>query len=61
MRFINVTFQSDITVIYRAMRWMRHAARMGDTKKEYRILVGKSERPFRKPKSRWEGNIKMNL
>jgi hypothetical protein len=33
------------------MRWAGHAARMGETKNAYRILVGKSEwkRPLERP------------
>jgi hypothetical protein len=36
---------------------------MGDRKGVYRILVGKSERqrPFGRPRRRWEDNIKMDL
>jgi hypothetical protein len=36
---------------------------MGERGGAYRVLVGKPEgkRPFRKPRCRWEDNIKMNL
>jgi hypothetical protein len=36
---------------------------MGERGGEYRVLVGKPEgkRPLRKPRCRWEDNIKMNL
>jgi hypothetical protein len=36
---------------------------MGETKNEYRILVGKPEgkRPLGKPRRRWEDNIRTDL
>jgi hypothetical protein len=36
---------------------------MGERRGVYRILVGKPEgkRPLGRPRSRWEGNIKMDL
>jgi hypothetical protein len=45
------------------MRWVRHAACMGELRNLYKILIGKPEgkRPLRKPRHRWEGNIKMYL
>jgi hypothetical protein len=38
-------------------------ARMGEGRGVYRILVGRPEnkRPLRRPRCRWEGNIKMDL
>ena len=47
----------------RRMRWAGHVARMGERRGVYRVLVGKPEgkRPPGRPKSRWEGNIKMDL
>jgi hypothetical protein len=47
----------------RRMRCGGHAARMGEKKKEYRILVGKPEgrRPLGRPRRRWEDNIKIDL
>jgi hypothetical protein len=35
---------------------------MGESKSVYRVLVGKPEEkiPLRKPKNKWEDNIKMN-
>jgi hypothetical protein len=44
-------------------RWAGHVARMGEKKGAYRILVGRSEgrRPLRRPRRRWEDNIKMDL
>ena len=47
----------------RRMRWARHVARMGERRGVYRVLVGKpeGERPLRRPRLRWEDNIKMDL
>jgi hypothetical protein len=46
----------------RRMRWAGHVARMGEGRNVYRVLVGKPEgkRPFGKPRSRWEGGIKLD-
>jgi hypothetical protein len=38
----------------RRMRWAGHAARMGERRNAYRILVGR-------PRRRWLDNIKMDL
>jgi len=45
------------------MRWEGHAARMGERRDLYRVLVGKPEgkRPPGRPKRRWVDNIKMDL
>jgi len=45
------------------MRWARHVARMGKGRDVHRVLVGKPEgtRPLRRPRRRWEDNIKMDL
>ena len=47
----------------RRMRWARHAARMGEGKGVYRVLVGTLEGkgPLGRPRRRWEDNIKMDL
>jgi hypothetical protein len=47
----------------RRIRWAGHAARMGETRNAYRILVGKpeGERPLGRPGRRWVDNIKMDL
>ena len=44
----------------RRMRWARHVARMGEERREYRVLVGKPEgkRPLGRPRRRWVDNIK---
>jgi hypothetical protein len=41
----------------------KHGARMGEKRNAYKILVGDPEgnRPLRRPRRRWEGNIKMDL
>jgi hypothetical protein len=43
------------------LRWAEHKAHMGGS--VYRLLVGKSEgkRPFGRPRTRWEDNIKIYL
>jgi hypothetical protein len=45
------------------IRWAGHAARMGEGKGVYRVLVGrpKGKRPLGRPRRRWEDNIKMDL
>jgi hypothetical protein len=45
------------------MRWAGHVARIGETRNECRILVGKPEgkRPLGRPRRRWVDNIKMDL
>jgi len=45
------------------MREAGHAARMGERRGVYRVLVGETEgkRPLGIPRRRWEGNIKMAL
>jgi hypothetical protein len=47
----------------RKMRWVRHAARMGEEREVYTVLVGKPEgkRPLGIPKRRWEDGIGMDL
>jgi hypothetical protein len=45
------------------MRWAEHAARMGEKRDEYRLLVGKPERrrPLGRPIRRWLNNIRMDF
>jgi hypothetical protein len=47
----------------RRMRWAGHVARMGEGRVVYKILIGKPEgkRPLRRPRRRWEDNIRMDL
>ena len=47
----------------RIMRWPGYAARMGESRGAYRVLVEKSEgkRPVGKPRHIWDDNIKNNL
>jgi hypothetical protein len=47
----------------RRMRWAGHAARIGEKRNVYRLLVGKPEgkRLLGRPISRWIDNIKMDL
>jgi hypothetical protein len=47
----------------RRMRWAGHVARMRDGRGVYRVLVGRPEgkRPLRRPRHRWEDNIKMDF
>jgi hypothetical protein len=47
----------------RRMRWAEHVARKGEGRGAYRILVGRPEgrRPLRRPRRRWDDNIKMDL
>ena len=46
----------------RTMRWAEYIARTEESRGVYRILVGTSEgkRPLRRPRRRWEDNIKMD-
>ena len=48
---------------WRRMRWAEHVALTGQGRGVYRVLVGKLEgkRPLRRPRLRWEDNIKMDL
>ena len=41
------------------MRWVGHVARMGERRGVYRVLVGKPE--GKRPRPRWEDNMKMDL
>jgi hypothetical protein len=49
-------------IISRRMRWAGQVARMGEGGGVYRVLVGRPEgnKPLRRPRSRWEDNIKMD-
>jgi hypothetical protein len=45
------------------MRWAEHVAAMGEERGVYRVLVGRPEgkRPLRRPRRKWEDNIKLDL
>ena len=45
------------------MGWVRHLARMGESRGVYRVLVEQPEghRPVGRHRRRWEDNIKMDL
>jgi hypothetical protein len=47
----------------RRMRWAGHVARKGEGRVVYRVLVWKPEGkdPLRRPRRRWEDNIRMDL
>jgi hypothetical protein len=47
----------------RRMRWAGHVARLGEKRGAYRVLVDKPEgkRDLRRPRHRWENNIKMGI
>jgi hypothetical protein len=47
----------------RRMKWAGHVACMEEGRGVYRVLVGRpeSKRPRRRPRRRWDDNIKMDL
>ena len=47
----------------RRMSWAGHVARIGESRCIYRVLVGKPEgkRTLRRPRLRWDNNIKIDL
>jgi hypothetical protein len=47
----------------RSIKWVGYAARMGEMRNAFKLLVGKYEgkRPLRKPTRRWENKIRMDL
>ena len=48
---------------WRRLRWAGHVARMEEGRIVHRVLVEKPDgkRPLRRPRHRWEDNIKMDL
>jgi len=46
-----------------SLRLAGHAARMGEMRNTYNVLVGKSggERPLGRPRRKWEDNIRIDL
>jgi hypothetical protein len=47
----------------RRMIWVGHVVHMGEMRNAYKILVGKlkGEKPPRRPRHRWEDNIRLYL
>ena len=47
----------------RRLRWAGHVARMEEGRSDFKILTGKTtgKRPLRRPRCRWEDNIRMDL
>jgi hypothetical protein len=47
----------------RRVKWIRPIACVGEMKNAYKILVGipEEKRPLRKPRSRWDDNIKIDF
>jgi hypothetical protein len=47
----------------RRTRWMGHVAHMGERRKMYKVLVGKSEakKPLGRLRRRWEDGLRMDL
>jgi len=52
-----------LVVKSRRMIWAGHVARVGERRGLYRFLVGKTggKSPLRRPRFRWEDNIKTDL
>ena len=48
---------------FRRLRWAGHEARMEGGKSAFKVLMGKPtrKRTLRKPRHRWEDNIKIDL
>jgi hypothetical protein len=47
----------------RILKWVGHVVRMEEDKSVFKILTGKliGNRPLGRPRSRWEGNIRIYL
>ena len=47
----------------RRLRWARHVSKMEEGRRNFKMLTGKptGKRPFRRPRRRWEDNIRMDL
>jgi hypothetical protein len=59
----NITNDIIMQIKFRRMRWAGHAARMGEGRNVYRVLVGNPEgkSPLERPRRRWEDRIKIGL
>jgi hypothetical protein len=57
--------EPNIITVYelRRMNWEKHLARMGAMRNTYKISIGKFEYkpPVRRPRRRWEDNIRKDL
>lgn len=51
------------TAVCRRLQWTEHVARLRDIQNTCRMLMGNplGERPFGRPKNRWEINIKIYI
>ena len=47
----------------RSLRWEGHVSKMEEGRSAFKILTGKptGKRPLRRPRRRWEDNIRMDL
>ena len=47
----------------RRLRWTGHVAKMEDGRSAFKTLTGKptGKRPLRRPRPRWEDNIRINI
>ena len=52
-----------VRVIKSRLRWAGHVARMEEGRSAFKALTGKptGKRPLRRPRGRWEDNIRTNL
>ena len=56
-------YRSPNIIKSRRLRWAGHVARMEEGRSAFKILTGKPtrKRPLRRPRRRWEDNIRMDL
>jgi hypothetical protein len=61
----NLYASPDVTGVIklRMMRWVEYVECMGEMRNVYKSLIRKpkEKRPFRRPKHRWEDNIRTDL
>jgi hypothetical protein len=64
-KFNDLYSSPNIFLVTKSTRIRRpgHVVHMGERRGVYRVLAGKPERkrPFGRPRSRWKGNIKVDL
>jgi hypothetical protein len=60
---VNSSPNINKVIKWRRMKWTGHVARIGKMRNAYKTLVGKHEgqRPFGRPRCRWEDNIRTYL